>query len=271
MSAETGVGQPDVEGQLGGLSHRPGEQQQRHHGGRPVRQPVRGAEDVAEIERPEPVPDEDDPDEETRVPDPGGDEGLLGGVGGDLPFEPEPDQQIGAEAHALPAHVEQQVVVGQDQDQHEEDEQVHVSEEAAVAGIVPHVVDGVDVDQRPHPGHGKGHDRRQRIDPERHAHVEVAGGDPVEQRGMGPGISQADRLRRQIREHGHGHAEGCGHRRRPQPPRGRALPPPAGEQQDRRAGQGKGKDHRCEAHSVTPSAGWRRRRQRSAACDTATR
>ena len=83
--------------------------------------------------------------------------------------------------------------------------------------------------------------------------------------------SLPDRLRRQVGERRHGDAERRRHGRRPQPAGSRSLPSPAGEQQDRRAGQGQGRDHRCQVHTVTPSAGWRRRRPRFAACGTATR
>src|SRR3546814_2317947 len=66
------------------------------------------------------------------------------GVGA-RPFVPEPDQQVGGEADALPPEEHLHEVVGRHQHQHEEGEQAEIGEEARLVGVVRHVADGVDV------------------------------------------------------------------------------------------------------------------------------
>ena len=57
-------------------------------------------------------------------------------------LEPEADQQVAAEADAFPADEEHRQVVAEDQDQHREDEQVQVGEEARVRLVLAHVLGG---------------------------------------------------------------------------------------------------------------------------------
>ena len=85
---------------------------------------------------------------EADVTDAVDDERLLGGGRGRRLVRPEPDQQVRRQADALPADVEAEVVVGEHQQEHRRDEQVQVGEESPALGIVGHVADGVDVDQR---------------------------------------------------------------------------------------------------------------------------
>jgi cobalamin biosynthesis protein CobT len=74
------------------------------------------------------------------------DEGFFAGVGGGLFEELETDEQIAGEPDAFPPDEEENVVCGEDQDEHEEHEEVEVGEEAVVAAFMRHVAGGVDVD-----------------------------------------------------------------------------------------------------------------------------
>ncbi len=91
---------------------------------------------------------------------------------------PEADQQVAAEADALPAEVEEQQVVGQHQHQHRGDEEVHVGEEAAVAVVVAHVLGRVEVDEKADEGDDQHHQTRQRIEVEADLRLEAGHGDP---------------------------------------------------------------------------------------------
>ena len=81
---------------------------------------------------------------------------------------PEADQQVAGQAHQGPADDQDDEVVGQHQQQHREDEEVHVGEEArvVVVGLVLHVADGVDVDEEADAGDDQGHHRGQRVEVE---------------------------------------------------------------------------------------------------------
>ena len=78
--------------------------------------------------------------------------------------EPEGDEQVGAQAHALPAEEHEQVVVRQDEDEHGEHEEVEVGEEPVVALVVLHVADRVVVHEHADRAHDEQHDRRERVD-----------------------------------------------------------------------------------------------------------
>ena len=60
-----------------------------------------------------------------------------------------PISSVAAQADRLPADVQHQEVVAQDQQQHAEHEEVQVGEEAPQAAVAVHVADRVDVDQQP--------------------------------------------------------------------------------------------------------------------------
>src|SRR5207302_4641730 len=85
-----------------------------------------------------------------------------------------------AEAHQRPAGDQEDEVPGQDQQQHREDEDVHVAEEAGVAGVVLvlHVADGVADDEPADPGDDEAHEDRQVVDQDVEGHVEAAALDP---------------------------------------------------------------------------------------------
>ena len=100
-------------------------------------------------------------------------ERLLGRGGRGRLVLPEADQQVRRQADALPAEEQAEVVLGQHQHQHRGDEQVEVAEEPAPAGVVRHVADGVDVDQRADAGDQQQEQRRQRVVEQVHADVEA--------------------------------------------------------------------------------------------------
>ncbi len=99
-----------------------------------------GFKDLVELERAQ-IPEHDEArDQEAKVTDAVGDEGLLGrvrvgprGTSQRVHVVPEADQQEGAKSHALPTDEEHHVRVAADQDHHHGDEQVQEDEEAAVA------------------------------------------------------------------------------------------------------------------------------------------
>src|SRR6202011_2938631 len=106
------------------------------------------------------------------------DESFFTGVGGGLFQEIEADQQGAAEAYAFPADEQENVVCGEDQDEHEEHEEVEVREEAVVAALVGHVAGGIDVDQPADAGDDQEHHYGQLIDLQVEAGAEGTRGDP---------------------------------------------------------------------------------------------
>src|SRR5258708_1890933 len=78
----------------------------------------------------------------------------------------ETDQQIRAQADALPADKHQDIVVGQNQRQHGKHEEIEVSEEAVVAAFVRHVSGGINMDQHADAGDKEQPDAGERIEQE---------------------------------------------------------------------------------------------------------
>ena len=130
------------------------------------------AERMRAAEAPE---EQEHAEQEAEVADAVDDERLLAGDGVLGLVVPEADQQVGAEADAFPADEQQRQVVGQDQDQHREGEQVQVGEVAREVRVVPHVADGVDVDEEADAGDHQDHHRRQRVDAEGDVDAQGAG------------------------------------------------------------------------------------------------
>ena len=185
-----GVGQPDVERDLGGFPGRPGEEEHRDErdeaGGEEAR--GGGGVDGGELRAPDVGQDEQDADDEGRVADPVDDEGFHARFRGRGPLEPEADQEVGTETDALPADEHQDDARGHDQDEHEEHEQVEEGEIPGI-GLVPgHVGGGIDVDEEADAGDDEGHDRRELVEEERDRRGEGTAGDPGQQ-GFGQGRS----------------------------------------------------------------------------------
>ena len=106
---------------------------------------------------------------------------LAGARVGRVPV-PEADEQVRGQAHALPADEQQQVGVGEHEQQHRGDEEVEVGEEAPLVGVVLHVADRVHVDERPDEGDQHDEAHRQRVDEQADVELEGARRDPVPQR-----------------------------------------------------------------------------------------
>src|ERR1035441_6306556 len=98
-------------------------------------------EDRLEIERSEMLDDVKHRQRESEIADAVHDERLVPGVGSDLLIEVEPDQQIATQSHAFPPDEKHQVISRQNQRQHEEHEEVQVSEEPVIASFMRHVAD----------------------------------------------------------------------------------------------------------------------------------
>ncbi len=115
---------------------------------------------------------------EAEVADAVDDERLLSGARGRRLLVPEADEGVAAQADRLPADVEHQEVVAQDQQQHAEHEQVQVGEEAPVPAVAVHVADGVDVDEEADRADDQQKHRGQAVDQEADVDLEVARRDP---------------------------------------------------------------------------------------------
>ena len=152
----------------------------------------RGVEYLLQADGAEHGKDAEDAEREAEVADAVDDEGLDGrGVGGRA-VVPEPDQQVGEEADALPAKEHLHEVVGRHQHQHGEGEARQVGEEARPRRVLVHVADGVDVHERGHRRDDDEHHRRQRVDAEGPGDVELPAGDPALDRHVRGLMPEAD-------------------------------------------------------------------------------
>jgi hypothetical protein len=134
-----------------------------------------------EVDGPELPEHQHDRQAHADVTDAVGDERLVGGAGvGRVPV-PEADEQVGRQADALPADIDQQVGVGQDQQEHGGDEEVEVGEEPPLVGVVLHVAQRVDVDERPDEGHQQHEGDRELVEQHPGLELELPGRHPVEQ------------------------------------------------------------------------------------------
>ena len=155
-----GVGEPDVKRELRRLAHRAAEQTEPgDRKERPAHLSFGDAlEDAVVTEHAQLGEQDHDPDEEAQVPHPVYQEGLLARRRRCRFLVPEPDQQIGAQPHQLPEHVEQEKVVYDDQAEHGEGEQRQEAEEPGVARIARHIPHGIQVHQPADHGHHHQHD-----------------------------------------------------------------------------------------------------------------
>ena len=63
-------------------------------------------------------------------------------------MKPEADEEIGRQAHTLPAHIEVEEGVTKYEQEHRSDKEIEVGKEAATILIVGHISDGIDMNKR---------------------------------------------------------------------------------------------------------------------------
>ena len=170
-----------MEGELGRLAHRPAEDEDGGQGQQRAAEAAGGdpVEDPREAQRPGVQEQDQDADHHREVAHPRRHKRLERRAGRRRALKPEPDQQVGAQAHQFPSRVDEEEVVGQDQEEHRELEQGQVGEEAREAGIPLHVPDGVDGDQRGDDAHHRRHHSAEGIDHEADGERPAAEHDPL--------------------------------------------------------------------------------------------
>ena len=178
-----------MERQLRRLSGRADEQRDADEREIRLRRDTDLVEDVREIERAEDEEDRDDADRVAPVADAVHPERLVGRLLRCGLVEPEPDEQVRAQADPLPPHEHEEVVVGHDEDEHREHEKREPREEAMEPVVVRHVPVRVDEDERRHDRDDEQHHRGQWIDECRDVHLEVADADPAVERHRGALLS----------------------------------------------------------------------------------
>ena len=137
---------------------------------------VENSLEIDAAERPE---DEHDSQGESEIANTIDDECLLAGIGGALLAEVETDEQIGTEPDAFPTHKHQEEIVGENQHQHREHEEIQISEETVVALFMRHVASGVNVDEKADSGDDENHHAGQLVEHEAEIGDEVSRLDPA--------------------------------------------------------------------------------------------
>ena len=168
--ASHGVGEPHIQRNLRRFPGGAHEQQHPHQAGRHEHRRACAAQERAvdrvHIERAEGTVQQEHAQQEAGVADTVGDERLATGLGIGEVVEPEADQQIRGESHALPTHEQHQHRAAQHQQQHEEQKKIQVREEAPEALVAVHVAGGINVDHRSDTRDHQRHDRAEAIEVE---------------------------------------------------------------------------------------------------------
>ena len=142
-----GVGEPDVERELGGLAEEAAHEQGADGDGDAL-----GGGGVVlergEVQRAVEREAHGDAEDEAEVADAVDDERLLRSGGGVILVEVVRDQHVGAEAHEFPEDERHEQVVGDDDAQDGEHEDRETAEETAAGRVFLHVPDGEEVDPR---------------------------------------------------------------------------------------------------------------------------
>ncbi len=173
------VEQPRLQRELGRLTDRGQQQRQPDQGQGGLARLRGGLEDRFERDRAERDEHQHHGDAQSDVAHAVHHEGLLGGHCCFVAVLPEADQQVRGQTDALPPEVKQQVVVGHDEQEHRGHEQVQIAHEPSFAGVLSHVAERVDVDQRADAGDEHDERDRQRVQAQRELDIEGAGEDPV--------------------------------------------------------------------------------------------
>src|SRR2546423_930578 len=144
------VGEPDIERNLRALARTPEkhEQANRRDECSTGAEVDRSGVHTDEIENADVREQDEHRHQEPKIPDAVDDECLLASVGVCLVVEPEADEQIRTESYAFPADEQDRIVRAHYQYEHEEHKQVEVREIPRITGIVAHVADAEDMDER---------------------------------------------------------------------------------------------------------------------------
>ena len=186
------VRQPGVQQELRRLAHRAHEQQQADERER-VDLPAEEVDGLAgqrrrlrehgvEIDRAGQHEHGENAERETEIADAVDDEGLDRGRVRFRLVVPEADQQIAREPDAFPAEEQLHQIVRRHQHQHGEGEQRQIGEEARPVRVLVHVADGIEMHEGGDGVHHHQHHRGERIDAQRPVDLEIARGDPGEER-----------------------------------------------------------------------------------------
>jgi hypothetical protein len=157
------VGQPGVQRHLGALAGHPGEQQHRrgdHGRGGHVRNFL---DHLVNAETARREAQREDPEQEADIAQPGDEERLHRRPGVRPILPPVPDQQVGAQAHDLPADVQDDQVARVDDQEHRAGEEGDECRVRRITRLVPHISDRIHLYGQCHDRHQDGHQRREAV------------------------------------------------------------------------------------------------------------
>ena len=146
------IRQPHMQRKLTGFGNRSGKQQQCHAGqqrrtvlldiGRHFHR------QFAKIQRTECDLQEQDPQQQTEIADPGRHERLLAGLSRRYFMEIPTDQQIRTKSHQFPEYEHLQEIRRDDHRQHRRGKQRHEGKKSGITGVIGHISRGVDQHQK---------------------------------------------------------------------------------------------------------------------------
>ena len=117
-------------------------------------------------------PRHQDSEHETEIAEAIRDERFLRCLGRGVALEPMADQQIGTHAHEFPEDEHHDEVVRKNDPEHREHEEGERSEVAGLAGVVLHVAERIDVDERADAGDEHEHGLAQIVEDQSQRHIE---------------------------------------------------------------------------------------------------